>query len=498
MIILKKEKRTNKAFEKDVQLEIYEPYNKTKLNLSFCQETGINIYVKGELSDEIKYSYEQLKSLGYDMFNLNNPFYQDICAPFTSYRGTDIILSDRVNYIYNNDDTKCQSNCKLSKYSEESEYLNCSCTINEEVNNMNKEVISKKIYESFFDTLKYSNYKVLKCYNLVFTKYLIGNNIGSNIVLAYILIYLGCFIVFLIKGIEPLKKKLELDIRKKFESNDLKNINKDGENLIKIIKKKKRKKSKNLRNKQLKSTVKLTTEKDIINRIEDIKELDNFELNELDFYKAIKFDKRTFIQIYWSKLKRENPILFTFLTFDDYNLLYIKLVRFIFLITTDMVMNIFFFSDESMHKLYLSYGKYDFIQQIPQILYSNIVSKILEIFLCYLSLTDKPIFEIKKLVLHNYSANTTFKRIYIKLLIFFIFTFIFILFNWYVVSAFCSVYKNTQFSYIKDWIYTFILGILFNFAIYLIPSGLRLYALKKSNSKGASFIYKLSEIIPIF
>ena len=53
------------------------------------------------------------------MFNINDPFYQDICIKYTSYRDTDIILSDRINYIYNNDDTKCQPNCKTSKFSEE-------------------------------------------------------------------------------------------------------------------------------------------------------------------------------------------------------------------------------------------------------------------------------------------------------------------------------------------------------------------------------------------
>ena len=225
LIILKKEKISNKPSEKEVQLEIYEPYNKTKLNLSFCQDTSINIFVKAQLSDETKYSYEKLKSLGYDMFNINDPFYQDICTSYTSYGDTDIILSDRINYIYNNDDTKCQPNCKLSKYSEESEYLNCSCSINEEVNNMEQKFNSKKIYESFFDVLKYSNYKIIKCYNLVFTKYLVTRSIGGMIVFSFILVYLVCFIIFIIKGINPLKAKLELKVENKVNNNNINNIN---------------------------------------------------------------------------------------------------------------------------------------------------------------------------------------------------------------------------------------------------------------------------------
>ena len=115
LVILKKEKISNKASEKEIQLEIYEPFNKTKLNLSYCQDTSINIYVKAELSDETKYSYEKLKSLVYDIFNLNDPFYQDICVGYTSYGNTDMSLSDRINYIYNNDNTRCQPNCKATK-----------------------------------------------------------------------------------------------------------------------------------------------------------------------------------------------------------------------------------------------------------------------------------------------------------------------------------------------------------------------------------------------
>ena len=102
--------------------------------------------------------------------------------------------------------------------------------------------------------------------------------------------------------------------------------------------------------------------------------LDNFELNELEYYEAIIFDKRSFYQIYWAILMREHLILFTFFSWNDYNIFYIKFARFIFLVCTDMAMNVIFFSDDSMHKIYLNYGKYNFIQQIPQIIYSTIIT----------------------------------------------------------------------------------------------------------------------------
>ena len=92
---------------------------------------------------------------------------------------------------------------------------------------------------------------------------------------------------------------------------------------------------------------------------------DNFELNNMEYQAALETDKRNFINIYWSILEREHLIIFTFFIRNDHNLIYIKFTRFIFLVCTDMALNVFFFADETMHKMFLDYGKYNFVQQIP-------------------------------------------------------------------------------------------------------------------------------------
>ena len=97
-------------------------------------------------------------------------------------------------------------------------------------------------------------------------------------------------------------------------------------------------------------------------------DLSDFELNQLDYLKALKLDKRSFCQLYIALLKREHLIIFTFCNCNDYNLLVVKVSRFIFLLVGDMALNVFFFSDESMHKLFISYGKYDFIQKYHKLL----------------------------------------------------------------------------------------------------------------------------------
>ena len=46
--------------------------------------------------------------MGYNLFDINSPFYQDICTPYKSNNGTDVPLTDRVNYFYNNNnETAC-------------------------------------------------------------------------------------------------------------------------------------------------------------------------------------------------------------------------------------------------------------------------------------------------------------------------------------------------------------------------------------------------------
>ena len=557
LVYLKQENTKAKGSAKNIQYEIYEPYNFTKLNISICEGEPVSLFVKLDLSEEMQSIYDNMKELGYNMLDINDPFYQDICSPYNSDNNTDILLSDRIDYIYNNKDSQCQSNCGFSSYLPNSLYMNCSCSVTEEKPEEVATFSGKKIYESFWDILKNSNIKILKCYNLVFRKIIFKNNYGNIIILIIFIIYLTCFIFFIIKSITPLKNKIEIIINKPEEKIENKNDNinnknkienkinqnqiikntifsnpvkkksfinnKKEENKIHIFQKKDSKinyfyeslkpyflKSNMDKNKSKinsKSELIISDKNVIIHKIENLKtekeeikkNYDAYELNNLDYEEAILYDKRNFIRTYIDLLNREHKIIFTFIICNDYNLLYIKLARFLFLFANDMAMNVFFFSDESMHKIYLNYGKYNFIQQIPQIVYTTIISQLIEVFLCYLSLTDKHIYQIKTFLpkQKDTSVLELLKCINMKLISFFIFTFILFWFYWYTVTAFCSVYKNTQITFIKDSLLSFLLGILYPFVLYLFPSFLRIIALRypKINLK---CLYKLSDIIPFF
>ena len=119
LIIISVEKDTDIASERNVQFEVYESLNKKKLNLSICDDESIDIYIPLVLSEELMTLYNELKDLGYNLFDSNDKFYNDICTPYTSPNGTDILLSDRKKYFLGNDEIQCPSGCKMSNYNME-------------------------------------------------------------------------------------------------------------------------------------------------------------------------------------------------------------------------------------------------------------------------------------------------------------------------------------------------------------------------------------------
>ena len=380
----------------------------------------------------------------------------------------------------------------------------------------------------------------MKCYNSVFTKNIFQKNFGNIITSLSFSLCFSCFIVYNIKGIAPLKNSVqkilsakvgeiafdkndkmnnklikcikENPVKKKKGSNNIKSKNKKVKNQLleininyKIIKHMSMRKSNLISSKsELEQTFKKNSI-DILksfankNPEEKNKSLDSFELNDLEYNEAIIYDKRSFNKTYLDFLRREHLIIFTFFVCNDYNLIYIKYTRFIFLIVTDMALNVIFFSDDSMHKIFLNYGKYDFVQQIPQIIYATIISKLIETFLCYLSLTDKYIYQIKNFSKQNERDNVfkILRCIEFKLIIFYIFIFLFFIFYWYLVSVFCAIYKNTQIIFLKDALSSFIFGNILPFIIYLFPTTLRIISLKSQKHK-LEYLFKLSNIIPFF
>ena len=145
---------------------------------------------------------------------------------------------------------------------------------------------------------------------------------------------------------------------------------------------------------------------------------------------------------------------------------------------THMALNVFLFEDETMHKMFLDNGKYDFIQHFPQIIYSSLISELIELLIYFLILIDKNFYEIKNISANQEDRKKIIKTIKLKINYFFIFTSFIIVFCWYIISCFCAVYKNTQIYFFVDSFISLCLGLLYPFILYLIPSLLRVISLK--------------------
>ena len=261
-------------------------------------------------------------------------------------------------------------------------------------------------------------------------------------------------------------------------------------------------------------------EKDLENE-----QYDDYELNNMEYIDASNNDKRSCLRTYWSVLKRENYIFITFISCNDYNLFYVKIERFFVILCTEMTMNGLFFVHETMHRKYTENEDFTFVQKLPQFIFTILVTDFIEVLLCYLSMTDKAVYDIKDLVRdektkikklekkeneekkkakENSKKEVGEKIMDIlecmkrKLVGFFVVTFLLFLFYWYFISAFCAVYQNTQVIFLRDCGISLLTSLFESLIIYGATTILRTISLLACCRKKLGCVYKLSDLIPIF
>ena len=236
----------------------------------------------------------------------------------------------------------------------------------------------------------------------------------------------------------------------------------------------------------------------IINQFKKVLERNDLEINSLPYEEALINDKRTFIQYYLSLLRANHLLIFAFYKNDeDYNSRIIKIFLFFFFFSVHLTVNALFFTDKTIHKIYLDEGTFNFIYQIPQIIYSALISGFINAIIKYLSLSQKIIIEIKQEKNNkNYEVKKgkLIKILKIKFTFFFIITFINLGFFIYFISCFCGIYVNTQIYLIEDTVFSFGTSFLTPFVINLIPCSLRICALRYKK-KNKNCIYKLSQLL---
>ena len=569
LLLFKYDIKINDSYPKAVEYEVYSPETREQLNLSLCKNTQIDIYVPINLDNYTKDLYNSMMQGGFDIFNKEDSFYKDICTPFTSDDGTDIILFDRQTTYFKDNYTFCEKNCFYKFYNISNGKVKCQCQVKYEISDYYKIINNKIDINSFLDIKTFSNIELIKCYKLTFSKIGLSNNYGSLILDFNIIIFISLIIIYHFKQKKSISRILRLALKESGNENPPKKkmpknlLNINGKNdfinhnqkikriqtVNRLIETKinekinKRKSFKNLdcikknlntnliqkedffdktcKNSKFedftlnKKERKKSMMEDIsiygmkrknVNIIKDKTNMNNkkikyndYELNNLLYKEAILIDKRTYFQYYLSLIKTKHIILFIFMPSNDYNLILIKIGLFIFSFCLYFTINALFFTDKTMHKIYEKKGILNIISQLPQIFYSTIISVFINMILKMLALSEKDILVLKKIRNKKKAlekSSEIYSNLIIKFNLFFFIALFLLIFFWYYVSAFCAVYRNTQIILITNTFSSFILSLIYPFALNLLPGIFRFPALK-SRQNNKEFLYTIGNIIAL-
>ena len=500
LIIFKYDYTISNSLVPMIGYEVFHPTTKEILDLSICKENKnkIELIVPVELKENEVYKHDP-----------NNIYYNDKCYSNQNEK-VDMTLYERKNEYNNKNLALCASNCEFEEYNNTTKKVKCICQpqYNSSLITLDKIINKEKILHSFTDIESTTNIYVIKCYKKFLSFKGLKNNIGSYILLSFFLIYvIGVFVVFF-KDRKDLFDKMDLEFKNFEENNDINlilnnpikkdlsnnNLKSKNTRFINSIdnstKKFKKGKSKNanieLNNHKKKEYNNNKFKKKII--------YNDSELNLMEYPEAKKSDKRTFLQFYFSLVKTRHPLISPFLFNKDYNSITIKILLFFFSFALSFILNSLFFTDETIHKICEDNGIFNFIYNIPNIIYSTLISIIIDIIIKKLALTEDSIIDLKKEKKSNdihKKVEKTKKNIIIKLILFFIISFILLGIFWFYIGCFCAVYTNTQIYLLKDTLISFALSLLIPFIKFLVSCLLRNYSLKEPGN----CLYKLSKML---
>ena len=437
LILLKLEHKVEKIQIPIIEYQLFAK-DGLKLNLSYCDQipelVSIPVIING--SEEF-------------IHNPNSYFYKDRCYTYTSEDGTDMTLFIRKKNFNEKLLSLCEKNCIYKGYNNTNKIVNCECkTKNEFPKYTTEKLVIKDLLYQFIDFGKISNIFVFTCAKVLFTSKGFKTNYGSyfNIV---IIVGSGIFaIIFYLKGYFLFKDKINHRIDVKFPGGD-NGIPKSNDNI---------QNTENNLDLTIKGLQIPNNMDNHVNNSETENYYNDYELYNLEYEEAKEHDKRSFLKVFISQIKANFLPIFTFFMKDDYNSTEIVICLFLFGLSLDFAIRALFFTDSTMHKIYKDKGKYNFLYQIPKIIYPILIAFILKLILkCivnYENRITKLLKEEKAKNMENFNVKEEINKLLLSLkrtfTIFFILMMIFILLFWYYSSSFCAVFQNTQIPLIKD------------------------------------------------
>ena len=206
VIINKKDNNNNNA---QTYFSFFHPLYAQKLDAEeICKEETIK--VTQNLTSILKEDTEKyelqtfLIDQGINIFNMNDPFYTDLCYNFENPYDKDIPLSQRIKIIYPAV-SLCDEGCQMDGINLDNMTALCNCKFNEIAdNNMIKDnALLNSVVGDVFDFVESSNILVMKCYKYMFKDF--SNSIGGMLSIASIAGSLVCSLIYFLVGRNQIK-----------------------------------------------------------------------------------------------------------------------------------------------------------------------------------------------------------------------------------------------------------------------------------------------------
>ena len=541
--------------------------NPSTFYLFFHPETGLKLEIREickndtievkenllSMLDETKENYELQISLtkqGINIFDLNDPFYKDICYDFNNPKNRDIPLKDRIKETYVNA-VLCDDGCINTGIDINNNVATCNCKFNDVTNNdlIHENAALEYLVGELFDLINSSNIQVLKCYKYIFRHF--KRSLGGIIILILFLSFITFSFIFFFYELTNLKKYIFLltenfisfitkyptfDIFFPPKRNDT-NSNKNNHKILNFFNHLDDKNNKHKRNnsKSTKTLNPISNSKQELNTKElviynknklksnmpkekqiienQINVLDNEKQikkyfkeylstspDDMEFDDAIKLDKRSFFSYLLDSLKENQSLAYTFFASDKINTRMIKFILFVLNINLYFIVNGLFYSEAYISELYhINEENETFFSFIPRTLDNIIYTSIVAVFINYLTefffLNEnkiKGIFkrEINNRVVLKQNIFLLIKEIQNRYISFIIIALILFLFSLYYILCFNYVYPRTQIEWIKSSILIIIVMQFLSFLKCLCETIFRYLSFKCESEK----LFKISKI----
>ena len=385
----------------------------------------------------------------------------------------------------------CEKFCTYIEYNFTNKYAICKCKTKTTFPKYSiEELNAKELLIQFVDIKKiFSNIYVVTCYKELYSSKGMKKNTGSYINIIIIVAGSILAILFCIRGYNSFKRKINDIIRAKFRNY------KEEQNVTGGTSGTETQMNINI-NPELKLGNQIQKNSDKNLNLVKPNFYNDFEINNLEYSEALEIDKRTFCESYISLIKSKHMIFFTFFIKNDYNSTEIKLCLLLFWLALDYSINALFFDDSTMNKINEDKGKYNFLYQLPIIIYPTIISFVITKIITLFAIFEDSIAEKVKIKTSETETkiNNYILSLKCKLAIFFSLMLLLFFLFWYYLSCFCAVFINTQKPLIIDTIIGYGISLFYPFIICIILCGMRLCALKAKN-KDKECLYKASNFL---